>query len=162
METVSAIYADFAKATRFEDLPAGTVQQAKKVFLDLIGVSLAGYQSMAFPKMVVDYVVSLGGRAEATVIHGKKKIPAIHAAFANASCAHAVDMDGLGARGQAVQVEINRDAVRALGERGGAYRLALLVDEIRAGLGHAMVVRMNRTGRQHCTGCERKGLEFAH
>jgi len=93
METVSAIYADFAKATRFEDLPAGTVQQAKKVFLDLIGVSLAGYQSMAFPKMVVDYVVSLGGRAEATVIHGKKKIPAIHAAFANASCAHALDMD---------------------------------------------------------------------
>jgi 2-methylcitrate dehydratase PrpD len=93
METVSAIYADFATATRFEDLPAGTIRQAKKVFLDLMGVSLAGYQSMAFPKMVVDYVVSLGGKAEATVIQTKKRFPYVHAAFANASCAHALDMD---------------------------------------------------------------------
>jgi 2-methylcitrate dehydratase PrpD len=93
METVSALYADFATATHFDDLPAETVQQAKKVLLDLIGVGLAGYQSMAFPKMVVDYVLDLGGKPEATVIQSKKKVPAIHAALANASCAHALDMD---------------------------------------------------------------------
>jgi len=93
METISAIYADFARATHFDDLPAETVQQAKKVILDLMGVSLAGYGSMAFPKMVVDYVVSLGGKPEATVIQSKKKVPAVHAALANASCAHALDMD---------------------------------------------------------------------
>jgi 2-methylcitrate dehydratase PrpD len=91
--TISSIYADFVIATRFENLSAETVRQTKKVILDLIGVSLAGYRSMAFPRMVVDYVLDLGGKPEATVIQSKKKIPAVHAAFANASCAHALDMD---------------------------------------------------------------------
>jgi 2-methylcitrate dehydratase PrpD len=93
VETISSIYADFLVRTRFDDLSAEVVQQAKKVILDLIGVSLAGYKSMAFPQMVVDYVLELGGKPEATVIQGKKKIPAVHAVLANASCAHALDMD---------------------------------------------------------------------
>ena len=93
MATISSIYADFVTGTRFESLSADTVQQSKKVILDLIGVSLTGYQSMDFPRMVVDYVLDLGGKPEATVIHAKRKIPAIHAALANASCAHALDMD---------------------------------------------------------------------
>ena len=93
MVTISSIYADFVTGTRFESLSADTVQQTKKVVLDLIGVSLAGYRTMAFPKMVVDNVLDLGGKPEATVIHAKRKIPAIHAALANASCAHALDMD---------------------------------------------------------------------
>jgi len=60
VETISSIYADFLVRTRFEDLSPEVVQQAKKVILDLIGVSLAGYQSMAFPKMVVEYVLEAG------------------------------------------------------------------------------------------------------
>ena len=91
--TISSIYADFITGTRFESLSADTVQQTKKVLLDLIGVSLAGYRSMAFPRTVVDYVLDLGGKPEATVIHAKRRIPAVHAAFANACCAHALDMD---------------------------------------------------------------------
>ena len=93
METVSATYAEFVTGTRFETLSPDTLQQAKKVILDLIGVSLAGYKSMSFPKLVVDYVLELGGKPEATVIQAKRKVPAIHAALANASCAHALDMD---------------------------------------------------------------------
>jgi 2-methylcitrate dehydratase PrpD len=91
--TISSVYADFVTGMHFESLSADTVQQTKKVVLDLIGVSLAGYRTMAFPKMVVDYVLDLGGKPEATVIHAKRKIPAIHAVLANASCAHALDMD---------------------------------------------------------------------
>jgi 2-methylcitrate dehydratase PrpD len=93
MKSISTRFTDFILATRFEDLGTDVVQQAKKVMLDLIGVSLAGYQAMAFPKMVVDYFLEIGGKEEATVIQGKKKIPVPHAAFANAACAHALDMD---------------------------------------------------------------------
>lgn len=93
METISSTYADFLVRTRFDDVSAEVVQQAKKVILDLIGVALAGYKIMPFPKIVLDYVFELGGKPEATVIQGKRKIPAVHAAFANASCAHALDMD---------------------------------------------------------------------
>ncbi|MBW2041861.1 MAG: MmgE/PrpD family protein [Deltaproteobacteria bacterium] len=93
MEMISATYAEFVTGTRFESLNPETVQHGKKAILDLIGVSLAGYQAMAFPKMVVDYFVEIGGKEEATVIQANKKIPAPHAAFVNASCAHALDMD---------------------------------------------------------------------
>lgn len=93
VEMISARYAEFVTGARFEMLDLQTVQQTKKVILDLIGVSLAGYKTMPFPRMVVDYFVEMGGKPEATVIQGKKKIPAPHAAFANASCAHALDMD---------------------------------------------------------------------
>ena len=56
--TVSSIYAEFVACTRFENLSPETVQQTKKVILDLMGVSLAGYQAMAFPKMPVTISMS--------------------------------------------------------------------------------------------------------
>jgi 2-methylcitrate dehydratase PrpD len=48
---------------------------------------------MEFPKIVVSYIESLGGTPEATIFHTKRKFPAIHAALANGTCAHAIDMD---------------------------------------------------------------------
>jgi hypothetical protein len=41
MKSISETYADFIVRTRFEDLGAEVVQQAKKLILDLVGVSLA-------------------------------------------------------------------------------------------------------------------------
>jgi 2-methylcitrate dehydratase PrpD len=93
MKSISEKYAYFIVRTRFEDLGAEVVEQAKKLILDLVGVSLAGYATMEFPKIVVSYFADLGGKPEATIFQTKKKFPAIHAAFANASCAHAIDMD---------------------------------------------------------------------
>jgi len=93
MKSISERYADFIVRTRFEDLGAEVVEQAKKLILDLVGVSLAGYATMEFPKNVVAYFVDLGGKPEATIVQTRKKFPAVNAAFANASCAHAIDMD---------------------------------------------------------------------
>lgn len=93
MKTISETYADFIVRTRFEDLGTDVVEQTKKLILDLVGVSLAGYATMEFPKIVVGFFADLGGKPEATIIQTKKKFPAINAAFANASCAHAIDMD---------------------------------------------------------------------
>ncbi|MBW1716112.1 MAG: MmgE/PrpD family protein [Deltaproteobacteria bacterium] len=93
MKELSSIYADFTVSTGYDDLEPEVIQQAKKLILDLMGVSLAGYKLMEFPRMVVDYVAGLGGTREATIIHTKKKFPAVNAALANAACAHALDMD---------------------------------------------------------------------
>ncbi|MFZ0448724.1 MAG: MmgE/PrpD family protein [Desulfatiglandaceae bacterium] len=93
MSTISAKYADFSVRTRFEDLDQKIIDQAKMLILDLTGVSLAGYEMMEFPRLVVDYMIELGGKPEATILHTKRKFPAINAAFANAACAHALDMD---------------------------------------------------------------------
>ena len=93
MDILSSSYADFILDTHYDQLKAELVSQAKKLILDLIGVSLAGYKLMEFPRMMVSYLENLGGTPEATILQTKKKFPAIHAALANASCAHAIDMD---------------------------------------------------------------------
>jgi 2-methylcitrate dehydratase PrpD len=48
---------------------------------------------MEFPRIVVSYMESLGGSPEASIFQTKRKFPAVNAAFANAACAHALDMD---------------------------------------------------------------------
>lgn len=93
MRTISQKYSDFVLDLRFEDLDRKVVEQTKMLFLDLVGVSLAGLKLMNFPQLVVSYMLELGGKPEATVLHTKTKIPAVNAAFANAACAHAIDMD---------------------------------------------------------------------
>ena len=93
MQEFSSLYADFTVNTHYDNLKPEVIQQARKLILDLIGVSLAGYKLMEFPRMVVDYMGVLGGTPEATIIQTKKKFPAVNAAFANAACAHALDMD---------------------------------------------------------------------
>lgn len=92
MDCISMEFAKFAQDLQFENLSDEVVFHAKKVILDLIGVTLAGYR-MPFSKMVMDYMTSLGGKPEATIIRKRKKYPAIHAAFVNGVCAHALDMD---------------------------------------------------------------------
>ena len=93
MQEFSSIYADFVVNTRYDDLEPEVIEQTKKLILDLMGVSLAGYKLMEFPRMVISYMSGLGGTPEATIIQTRKKFPAVNAALANAACAHAVDMD---------------------------------------------------------------------
>lgn len=93
MNGLSSIYADFILGTRYDQLKQEVILQAKKLILDLVGVSLAGYKLMEFPRLVVSYMESLGGSAEASIFQTKKKFPAVNAALANAACAHALDMD---------------------------------------------------------------------
>ena len=93
METISSTYSRFVVNTHFEDLGSEVILQTKKLILDLIGVTLAGFKLMEFPRLMVNYVSGMGGTPEATVIQTKKKFPAVNAALANAACAHALDMD---------------------------------------------------------------------
>jgi 2-methylcitrate dehydratase PrpD len=93
MSEISSVFADFILNTHYEHLKPEVILQVKKVILDTVGVSLAGYKLMEFPRIVVDYVKGLGGKPEATVLQTKRKLPAMHAVFANAACAHALDMD---------------------------------------------------------------------
>lgn len=91
--TLSGAYADFVRGLEYGDLPEATTVQTKKLLLDLVGVALAGYELMPFPRLVVDYLADMGGKPEAMVIGAAKRLPAPTAALANATCAHALDMD---------------------------------------------------------------------
>lgn len=93
MATVAESYAEFICRLNFDDLPEEVVRRAKVSLVDLMGVMLAG-SDMPFPKAARDYLVSLAGKPQATMIRTDGgKFPAPTAALANGICSHALDMD---------------------------------------------------------------------
>lgn len=89
---VTEILAAKLVAIRYEDLPPEVVRVARDVVLDGIGNMLAGSREPLGP-ILADYVRSLGGPPDATVIgHGFKTHP-VHAAFANGAFCHSMDFE---------------------------------------------------------------------
>jgi len=93
MGSYSSSYADFVQSLTYGQLKPPVVLQTKKLILDFVGVALAGQRLMEFPRLVVDYLEGLGGTPEATLVGRRKRVPAVHAAFGNGACGHALDMD---------------------------------------------------------------------
>jgi 2-methylcitrate dehydratase PrpD len=92
MQTILQHFGNYISRANYKDLPPDTIHQAKMLTIDLLGVSIAGLK-MDFPRMMVDYLTSLGGAKEATLLGSRGKVPALHAALGNGSCGHALDMD---------------------------------------------------------------------
>ncbi|MFH2076811.1 MAG: MmgE/PrpD family protein [Pseudomonadota bacterium] len=92
MQTILQHFSNYISRVKYEDLPADVIHQVKLLTVDLLGVSIAGLK-MDFPRMMVDYLTSLGGVKEATLLGSCGKVPAMHAALGNGSCGHALDMD---------------------------------------------------------------------
>lgn len=140
MESISTAFADFICNTRYDTLPPEVVTEAKYRILDLIGVSLGGYKLMEFPRLVVDYVTSLGGIPEATIIETKHKVPAINAALANGACAHALEMDD-GHRIAAIHPgTVVIPAAIAAGEMSGATTKEMITGVV---IGYEVVIRIS-------------------
>jgi 2-methylcitrate dehydratase PrpD len=139
MNGLSSIYADFIVGTRYDQLKPEIILQSKKLILDLMGVSLAGYKLMEFPRLVVSYMKELGGTREATVIQTKKKFPAVNAAFANASCAHALDMDDGHRFAASHPGTVIIPAAVAAAERSGATTKELITGVV---VGYEVMIRI--------------------
>ncbi|MCM0035774.1 MAG: MmgE/PrpD family protein [Burkholderiaceae bacterium] len=92
MKTILESFAEYFSNARFEQLPPEVVQKAKLLIVDYLGVSIAGLK-MDFPRMTIDYLQSLEGVEQATLMGSARKVPAIHAALGNGVAGHALDMD---------------------------------------------------------------------
>jgi 2-methylcitrate dehydratase PrpD len=92
-EDIVHILARFAVETRFEDLPGGAVEAAKKSILDTLGVMLGASGMEPAVRPIIDLVTETGGRPEATVLGFGSRLPAATAAFANGTLAHGLDYD---------------------------------------------------------------------
>lgn len=78
----------------FDSLPSEAVSIARQVFLDGIGVTLAGStEPLGLGKIVTEYARDLSTGGPATVIAGGFKTSVTEAAFANGTLAHALDFD---------------------------------------------------------------------
>lgn len=82
----------FVVSTRYDDLPPDVRLASKRFLLDTAAVTLAGSDAPGV-QAVVDQVREWGGREEATIAVWGGRVPAMHAALANAVMAHALDFD---------------------------------------------------------------------
>jgi 2-methylcitrate dehydratase PrpD len=73
-------------------LPASLLEQSRTLVLDYLGVAVAGCQSES-GRIAARFAAETGGRPEATVLGRSEKVPAVHAAFANAISSHSLELD---------------------------------------------------------------------
>lgn len=90
---ISKQLADFVVNTSYEDIPRQVIETQKKSILDAVAITLGASTLGDGCRDMVDIAQQLAvdGKAEAKVIGFGIKLPAIWAAFANASMAHSLD-----------------------------------------------------------------------
>lgn len=92
-EDIVHFLARFAASTRYEDLPEGAIEAAKKSLLDTLGVMLGASGMEPAVRPIIDLVTEAGGKPEASVLGFGRRLPAAAAAFANGTLAHGLDYD---------------------------------------------------------------------
>ena len=89
---VTAQIAEFIVKSRWEDLPAATIEAAKRAILDSVGVMLAG--SVEPPARIVQRLAEAeGGAPLASILGTPIRTGAVWAALANGTAGHALDFD---------------------------------------------------------------------
>ena len=78
--------------TNYENLPAEVVKATKRLFMDGLGVGLAGSAEAGVSELI-DIVRDWDGRKESTVWVYGDRLPCVSAAQANATMIHALDYD---------------------------------------------------------------------
>ena len=91
-EPLTKILAELALKPSADEIPTAAYDAAKKMVLDTIGVTIAGYKAGGIPEVIAQ-MREWGGKPEATLHVYGGKLPAPQAAFANSAMAHAHDFD---------------------------------------------------------------------
>lgn len=125
----------FAADTRFEDLPANVVHEARRYLLDAIGCALGGH-AVDKGRIAVRHAQRLGGPAEATILGTGSLVGVAAAAFANAELVNALDQDSL-----PHVVPVTLPPVLAAAQSVGANGRDLLVALV---IAHEIGNRLNR------------------
>src|SRR3954470_20304982 len=91
-DTAADYLADHYAGLKFDDIPDKHIQDAKILVRDYIGVALGGSLTDS-ARISARFAVETGGVAEARIIGHGGKVPAVHAAFANAIASHSIELD---------------------------------------------------------------------
>jgi 2-methylcitrate dehydratase PrpD len=122
---VTETLARYGRDVSYRSLPKEVVHQAKRCFLDLIGVALGGSRQ-PLAKILLKTVQELGGKPQATVLGLGVKASVTHAALVNGAMAHALDYDDTHVRGMGHPSAPLIPAVLAVAEWKGASGKAAL------------------------------------
>lgn len=137
--------ADYVAAVGFDDFPPAAIAATKRSIFDTIGVALAGGGRGANAHRIVGMLSRWGGSETGTVIGHDVRLPAPHAAFANAAMVHQYDFDDAHDAGAAHPSGNSFPAALAVAEeRPEASGRDLLAAVL---LGNEVVCRMGLTGK---------------
>ena len=133
--------ADFIVRIDYEQFPNEVINAAKESFIDFLAVSIAGYRKGDLSKIIIPYLLQLGGREESTIIGAGRKVPSVNAALANGVSGHSMDLDdghrkALGHPGVCVI-----PAALAVGELTGCSGKTLLTSIV---IGYEIFVRIGK------------------
>ena len=122
---VTETLARYGLDVSYKSLPKEVVHQAKRCFLDLLGVALRGSRQ-PLAKILLKTVQELGGKPQATVLGVGVKTSVTNAALVNGAMAHALDYDDTHVRGMGHPSAPLIPAVLAVAEWKGASGKAAL------------------------------------
>lgn len=91
-------FLDHAFNTTFQDFPDDVITRAHHRILDGLGTALVGHRATGVAKLI-DTITDWGGRPDATILGDGRKVPAHHAAMANALLMRSFDFEPVGAEG---------------------------------------------------------------
>jgi 2-methylcitrate dehydratase PrpD len=89
---VALQFAEFARALRFEDLPASVVHEAKRAILNYFGVAIGGWSDPSCAVLATMLDGSSGSR-HATAVGSSLRLDVLNASFLNAVLANALEFD---------------------------------------------------------------------
>lgn len=131
-------FLDHAYATDYADFADTVLQRAHHRILDGLGNILVGHRASGTQELI-DMIAGWGGREDATILGDGRKVPAHHAAMANAILIRSFDFEPVGAEGpgkRQIAAHITGTTLPvalAIGEREGStgreILTALLVGE---------------------------------
>ena len=90
--TASTLLADHFVTIPARDLPPKLIADAKTLVADYLGVAIAGSQTDS-GAIAARFASETGGKPEAALIGHAGRVPAVHAAFANAISSHSIELD---------------------------------------------------------------------
>ncbi len=149
--------ADFAVGTSFDDLPEDTVRASKRLILDTIACSVAGY-SGKLGKIVAEVKKDLGGRPESTIMALGQKTSCTSAAYVNAEMANALDADDTSLKGHHANTVVM--PALAVAERVGASGRQL-IEAVALGFDVAIRVAYSMSSPVRASPSEPGKVEFA-
>lgn len=91
-QDIAFALSDYAVSLQMSDIPASALQATKLDLFDTLATTIAGTFSPGVGELL-ELLDEWGGKEQATVLMHGRKVPAHHAAWVNASMAHANDFD---------------------------------------------------------------------
>jgi 2-methylcitrate dehydratase PrpD len=94
MSTIAETLADHFQTFRNAELTAPTRTAVKRLLLDYLGVAVGGSQTGS-GRVAREFAAVVGGEPLCALVGDARRVPAVHAAFANAISSHSVELDDI-------------------------------------------------------------------